>query len=181
MLSLRVWLSWLAWGLAFGAAVALVKGDGAGIRDAVGNLSAPWLVLPFLSGRGRGRAAAAALLGALTSLASVAAFCLCESGAFLHIYPSVAAADSSGLVQRIALGAVVSGPVMALLGLWWARTRSRAAGLAVGLAFALEPLAVWLYPRLEGYRPQLDHPGVYAAEVFAGVLTCIMMLRYRRA
>jgi hypothetical protein len=35
--------------VAFGVIMAVIKGQNAGVRDAVGNLSAPWVVIPFLA------------------------------------------------------------------------------------------------------------------------------------
>jgi hypothetical protein len=35
--------------LAFGIGVSIVKGNAGGVRDAIGNTSAPWLLLPFVA------------------------------------------------------------------------------------------------------------------------------------
>ena len=35
--------------VAFGALESVVKGSGSGVRDGIGNLSAPWVILPFLA------------------------------------------------------------------------------------------------------------------------------------
>jgi len=43
-----VWILSLA--VLFGVASAWIKGNSAGPRDAIGNASAPWLLLPFLAG-----------------------------------------------------------------------------------------------------------------------------------
>jgi hypothetical protein len=40
-------------GIAFGVLVAVVKGQDTGVRDALGNTSAPWVVVPFLAGKRR--------------------------------------------------------------------------------------------------------------------------------
>ena len=40
----------LAGALAFGVGVAAIKGQDTGVRDALGNTSAPWVVLPFVAG-----------------------------------------------------------------------------------------------------------------------------------
>jgi hypothetical protein len=40
-------------GIAFGVLVAVVEGRDTGVRDALGNTSAPWVVVPFLAGKRR--------------------------------------------------------------------------------------------------------------------------------
>jgi predicted lysophospholipase L1 biosynthesis ABC-type transport system permease subunit len=37
-------------GIAFGVLVAVVKGQHTGVRNALGNTSAPWMLAPFLAG-----------------------------------------------------------------------------------------------------------------------------------
>src|SRR5437763_4667 len=64
-------------GLVFGVAAALFKGEDWGVRTVVGNLSAPWLVLPFLAGWSRRSFVGASGLGAATSLLSVVGFYVC--------------------------------------------------------------------------------------------------------
>ncbi|HEY5223472.1 MAG TPA: hypothetical protein VIJ18_10565 [Microbacteriaceae bacterium] len=51
--------------LALGVLIALVKGEGGGIRYDIGNLAAPWLVLPFFCGRLARRPAYAVVVGAV--------------------------------------------------------------------------------------------------------------------
>jgi hypothetical protein len=36
-------------GLDFGLLVAVIKGQDPGVRDALGNTSAPWVLVPFLA------------------------------------------------------------------------------------------------------------------------------------
>jgi hypothetical protein len=70
----RVFLIVLA-ATAFGVAMSVLKGNGAGIRDDIGNLSAPWLLLPFLAGAAmRGRGLAGAAIGLAATCAGLMAF-----------------------------------------------------------------------------------------------------------
>lgn len=65
-------------GVGFGALVALVKGQDPGVRDALGNTSAPWIVLPFIAGRCFARARSAALAGLAVTLVSLLGFYVTE-------------------------------------------------------------------------------------------------------
>ena len=60
----------------FGVGISLIKGSGGGVRDVIGNASAPWLLLPFVAGAvaGERRLARAALIGLLASLVAVIGF-----------------------------------------------------------------------------------------------------------
>src|SRR5947209_16181208 len=65
--------------LAFGVAIAVLKGGDAGLRDAIGNISAPWLLLPYLAGTVSRGPIRGALLGAATCLAALAGFYVAEA------------------------------------------------------------------------------------------------------
>ena len=66
----------VALAVAFGATMSVVKGNGSGVRDAVGNVSAPWVLLPFFAGAFAGRRSVgrAAVVGCAVSLAALAGF-----------------------------------------------------------------------------------------------------------
>jgi hypothetical protein len=68
----------------FAAVDAIVKGHHGGMRNAVGNVSAPWALLPFLAGAGARprRRRAGALVGALSTVAALACYSVVRSGAF---------------------------------------------------------------------------------------------------
>src|SRR5690242_13210774 len=67
---------------AFGVGIALFKGTGGGIRYAIGNLSAPWLVLPLIvtvvTLPVRRWSGSAAATGGLVALCSLVAFYVTE-------------------------------------------------------------------------------------------------------
>jgi hypothetical protein len=52
--------------VAFGATCSVLKGNSSGLRDAAGNISAPWVILPLLAGAFA--ATRRPLLGALTGV-----------------------------------------------------------------------------------------------------------------
>ena len=60
----------------FGFAVATLKGQGGGLLDGVGNLSAPWLLVAFLPGLGSRSAVKGALAGLAATMLALAGFYL---------------------------------------------------------------------------------------------------------
>jgi hypothetical protein len=73
MLRRLVLIPLLAFG--FGFAIATVKGHGGGLLDAVGNLSAPWLLVAFLPGLRTRSIARGALAGVAATMLALAGFC----------------------------------------------------------------------------------------------------------
>src|SRR5215468_1853500 len=65
----------------FGIAAAWIKGNGAGLRDAIGNISAVWLLLPFAAGAATGsrRIIVGAISGLVATLAALTGFYVAES------------------------------------------------------------------------------------------------------
>ncbi len=127
----------------FGAVMSVLKGNDAGIRDDIGNLSAPWLLLPFFAGaavhRREPAAAAAGLAATVTALVTFNV-----TNAFvLDLGPHSLATD-----LRLTLGAtgywiprgLISGPVFGALGGFWRRRRYPVLGVAVILLLDAEPL-----------------------------------------
>src|ERR1700733_5080200 len=60
----------------FGFVVATLKGQGAGVLDGVGNLSAPWLLVAFLPGLYSRSAVKGALAGLAATMLALAGFYL---------------------------------------------------------------------------------------------------------
>ncbi len=69
----RLFLALVA-AVAFGAVAGLVKGDSAGIRSGIGNLSAPWLLIGLLPATRSRTFRGGAITGALCTLAALVAF-----------------------------------------------------------------------------------------------------------
>jgi hypothetical protein len=132
--------------------MATIKGSGAGARDALGNISAPWLLLSFVAGASVVRVRLAALTGLGAALTALAAFYVAES-ALLDLGAHSWITDLSLTVRAgrfYFVGSVVSGPVFGALGGIWAKRRSATVAACFALLFALEPLAVWASQRRIG-------------------------------
>src|SRR5262249_41495915 len=108
--------------VAFGASESIFKGNGAGLRDGIGNLSAPWVILPLLAGAlgSRGNIALGAVVGLLTTLAALAGFYLANAFV-LDLGPHSSVHDIgltlSGGNLWFKAGAM-SGPAMGAVGAW---------------------------------------------------------------
>jgi hypothetical protein len=162
--------------LAFGIGVSIVKGNGGGVRDAIGNTSAPWLLLPFVAviyARTR-----TTLQGILTGvLASMTALCgFYVANAFVLDLGPHSWLDDISLTANagrlfFAL-AVISGPLFGALGAWWNRMRSRWLAVLVAALLVVEPLASWLY-ELIGRVAYSDLIAVWAGEIAVGLCACV--------
>jgi hypothetical protein len=166
-------VSLLLAGVAFGVLVAVVKGQDPGVRDALGNTSAPWVVVPFLAGARYRSVWRATLIGVATTLA-----------AFLGFYAAEAAILDLGLHPwyvdlRLTLGAgreyevwgLLSGSLYGALGGLWASRLVIVAPVAVGLAFVCEPLIVlflWRGGIWGGGELLLHYRWLWASEILIG-------------
>jgi hypothetical protein len=135
---------------AFGAGMSFLKGNDAGIRDEIGNLSTPWLLLPFLAGAlTNGRRLRGAAVGLAATLVALTAFYV--ANAFVLDLGRHSRAED----LRLAFGngywfarGLVSGPVFGWLGGAWRRRGFPYWGVAVVLLLDLEPLALALNQRM---------------------------------
>ena len=129
--------------LAFGVTVSVVKGNNAGIRDAIGNVSAPWLLIGFLGGviAGRRRVIVGTLTGTGATLIALLGFYVANSFVLdLGPHPWLTDLNLAFVSGQIYFFfALVSGPIFGMLGVWWVRTRSVIPVFLVGLFFILEP------------------------------------------
>ena len=143
----------LAVAAAFGAVERSLSLQHSAFLAAVGGLTAPWLLLPFLVGTARPRREGTALLG----LACVwLAIGVCSAGAETggdfggQLTPDriVSYLGNFGLSHLpVLVGAAVSGPVYAVLGHRWRVSRSWLPALAVTAPVTLEPAVRWLAGR----------------------------------
>jgi Family of unknown function (DUF6518) len=160
-------------GIAFGVFVAVLKGQDTGVRDALGNTSAPWVVVPFLAGTRYPRVWKAALVGIATTLASLLAFYAAEA-AILDLGPHPWYTD-----LRLTLGSgrlyetwgLFSGALYGALGGMWASRRPLVAPVAVGLAFVCEPLIVLFVWKAGFWGGDLlfHYPWMWIGEVLIGL------------
>lgn len=149
----------LAAAVAFGVTVALIKGQAVGVRDALGNTSAPWVVLPFIAGTHFPRARSAAAAGLAVTLISLLSFYIAEA-AILNLGPHPWWVDlrlTAGSMNIYEQWGIFSGLLYGTLGWLWAYRSKVGAAAAVGLAFAAEPLIAFLAQR----------DGIWGAEILA--------------
>lgn len=169
--------------VAFGVVAGAVKGDSAGLRSDIGNLSAPWLLvglLPAARSRTLGRGAAmglacslAALLGFYATLTIVLSGHLGGGGYVRELGVELRA-------NRIyLLSGLVSGPVCGAIGAWVSRRRPAWLWMLTGCLLAGEVVAV----ALAGGVVLLPHPmyfswgvndwGPYIVEAVIGVVIAV--------
>ena len=157
----------------------------------VSNLSAPYLLFPFLAGATGARSwRGAMLLGVLVDWAIVAAFYArgfydpaVIASNHRNGQPTISGAQVLDWATTQADGpwlwlGVVAGVVFGLLGMWWARSRSVLGAAAIGLPFAVEPLAWRVYEGRWAVSAIL-----WAAEVTVGVAVFgvrLLLARRRR-
>src|SRR5260221_11598461 len=104
----------------FGIAAAWIKGNDSGLRDAIGNISAVWLLVPFRAGASTGsrRLVTGALSGLAATLAALAGFYFAESFV-LDLGPHPWLTDLSLTMRTVVYygeRALVTGPFFGALG-----------------------------------------------------------------
>jgi hypothetical protein len=172
---------------AFGIVSAVVKGDGSGLRDAIGNVSAVWLLLPFLAAAAGGarRLASAALAGLAATLVALCGFYFAESFV-LELGPHPWLTDlalTMGTVRHYAEFALLSGPVFGALGHVWRQRHSLAAAGLLASAFVLEPAVWWLYGREVGggaAYPVPGYPALWVGEIALGIAGFALLVKFAR-
>ncbi len=164
----------------FGVAVAILKGGDAGVRNVLGNVSAPWLLLPFFAGMlGRGPLRGG-LIGAATTIAALIGFYVAQAFVLdLGNYPwytDLALTVGSGR-QYYAAG-LVTGPLFGALGALRTRHRRALVTTVVGLAFVGEPLAVFWWLHRHGIASAdtgfvVAVPALWLGEIALGLLLAV--------
>ena len=172
--------------VAFGACASVLKGNGAGVRDGIGNLSAPWVILPLLAGAlaSRGNIWLGVVVGLLTTLAALAGFYL--ANAFVLDLGPHSSLHDIGLTLNVGnlwfKAGAMSGPAMGAAGAWASRRGGFVvAWSAVGIV-VFEPLAVYLvYLASDGRfaAGEGQWNGVYAAEAALGAIAAAALWRAR--
>jgi hypothetical protein len=166
-------------GLAFGAADQQLGSHttalGAWAATAA-QVSAPWLVLPFLSGSTQKRARMAAALGLVVTVSALLGyFAMTYSPMEIHPWSidrftlGMVAVTTRGWYNPLyILGGLVSGPLFGLLGQRWRVRRSWVSAVIVSGALCLEPLARWAVGHLPPPAP------VWTAEVASGAVVAAL-------
>lgn len=169
--------------VAFGTATAVLKGDDAGLRDVVGNISAPWLLLPYFAGTLTRSGIRGALMGATASLVALLAFYITEAFVLeLGGHPVLTnLALTLGAGRMYFAAGAVCGPVFGAIG--GIRTRFRAVITAAVVALALvgEPLAVFAWLAHVGVSPSdtgfvVQYPALWIGEAALGLVLGLRLL-----
>ena len=165
-------------GLAFGAAdqqLGTLTAELGPWTSTAAQMSAPWLVLPFLVGTSQQEARRAAVLGlVVTASALVGYFAMTYSPLEIHPWTfdrftsGFVAVTTSGYNPFYILGGLVTGPLFGLLGQRWRLRRSWVSAAVVTGALCLEPLARWAVGQLMPPAP------VWAVEVAFGVVVATL-------
>ncbi|MCL6446345.1 MAG: hypothetical protein K6T83_23345, partial [Alicyclobacillus sp.] len=107
----------------FGAIMSIIKGNDVGLRDAIGNMSAPWLSLPFVAAvyAKLHRPVQGALVGLLATVCALTGFYFMNSFVLdLSPHPWL---EKLGLTMRSGwfyfLLGFLSGPIWGFLGGWY--------------------------------------------------------------
>lgn len=154
-----------------GVLFEVIKGDGTNpFRYVIGNLAAPWLVVPFAGGRSVRNPLAGALIGAVLAIVSLAAFYslleLVNHSLSIHVLSNYVLFFSAGAVVGGVTGllATLSRPFLT----WW---------LALGLPalFVLEPFAAFAVG-FSGGRTGVN-VAVWVVELLLGVVSFVVVLR----
>lgn len=171
--------------------MAVFKGNDSGIRMAIGNSSAPWLILPFVAAAmtTRHRVFQSALVGLCASMIGLFGFYFANIFVLdigphpeLSPYPLVAdflASIRSGKIYFIL--ACLSGPIFGILGGYLHQKRTNMFLVFTATLFVLEPCFGLLYVRFfSGFTYYVDYPMVWLVEaVFGVILFIFIIVRFR--
>jgi hypothetical protein len=167
--------------LAFGAAIAVIKGQDVGFRDALGNMSAPWVLVPFVVGMRARSLWRGALLGLTVTLLALLGFYVAEAAVLdLGSHPWWVDLQLTMKWNLYDSWGIVSGLLYGSLGALWSARRSLVAGVAVGVAFLGEPVVAFLLAHAGIWDAELLHyTWLWVAEVIAGMaaVACVLTLR----
>jgi hypothetical protein len=119
---------------------------GVAAPSVVGNVSTPWLLVPFLAGTRCTRVRAAALVGLVATTVAL--------GGFYLFTTLVVDLGRHGVLGDLRLefwanrgyfeGALLSGPLLGALGGWWRRTQTLPASAVAGALLMAEPIVLLL-------------------------------------
>ena len=146
-------------GFAVGLLAALIKGDGGGegipeLRNVLGNLSTPWLLVAFVAGTTASRLRWGALYGAAATAAALSGFYLLST--LVQDLGDHGFAGDFGLMLSANRGyleaGIITGPLFGSLGAWWHQSRMLHASIVAGALLMAEPLVLIL---LSAFGP--DH------------------------
>jgi Family of unknown function (DUF6518) len=114
------------------------------LRNVIGSLSTPWVLIPFVAGTLCARRLTGALLGLATTLTALAGWYLCATlSEDLGGHGFLGDLRLEFSANRVWFTAgLISGPLFGILGSWWHRTRTLSAGVVAGVLLMGEPLVM---------------------------------------
>ena len=143
----------------------------------VSNMSAPWLVLPFVAGLTQRSGRRAAVVGLAATLAALTGYFAMTLSPVEGVAFDQALAEVGPLLKvqvPWVLGGLATGPIFGILGCRWRNDRASISAFAVTGALALEP-AVWA---AVGRRS--GPPTAWAAEIVVGLSVAAILVTQRR-
>jgi hypothetical protein len=162
----------LALACLYGVADAFIKGHHGGTRSAIGNMSAPWALIPLLATAfvRPSRVVAGALIGASFTIAALASYLWVRvaRGGGSHGYAALTVASLGN--RWFVLGSI-GGAALGALGAQLAKGRKwTAIGMISASLMVLEPLSrvVWATVKGEPPRTLIPSPEVWVVEVLCG-------------
>lgn len=173
-----------------GIALGTFKGDSSGLRGAIGNLSAPWLLIGFLPAVSCRKIVRGACMGLASTMVALLGFYAALTlalaghlggGGYLREFPVEVGAN-----RIYFLGGLVTGPLLGAAGAWMGRRHPGAVALASGALIAGEILAVALVqghqlaPRPLYFRWGVDGWSPYIGECLLGIGIIVATLTWRR-
>jgi hypothetical protein len=181
----RMWTGFLL-AAAFGVALGLFKGNDPGLRNGIGNLSAPWLLVSLLPALRCRTVLHGALAGAASTLVALAGFYAAltavlagqlGAGGYLARFLVEVSAN-----RIYVLGGIVTGPVLGAIGAWIGRRRPGSSWLVAGALMAGEIVVValvrghQLLPAPVYFNWGVDDWTPYVGESIAGAVVVMAAL-----
>ena len=129
-----------------GIALGAFKADSSGLRGAIGNLSAPWLLIAFLPAVSCRSAVRGAWMGLASTMAALVGFYAAltlvlagDLGGGGHLREFVVEAGANRIYF---LAGLVTGPLLGAIGAWMGRRHPSMVAVATGAVLAGEIVAV---------------------------------------
>ena len=185
----RVWFGLLLAAL-FGVAAGLFKGNDAGLRGGIGNLSAPWLLVALFPALHCRSVMRGALLGLTSTLVALAGFYAAltavlagQLGGGGHLTELLVEVSANRIYV---LGGIITGPILGAIGAWIGRHRPDSLWLVVGALVAGEILVVALVHGHQLLAPFYFSWGVtdwapYIGESIVGIAIVLAALFRKRS
>lgn len=162
----------------FGVLVAVLKGSEAGVRDSLGNISAPWLLLPYFAGTMFRGPVRGATMGTIACLTALAAFYVSES-IVLDLGSHSWLTDLSLTLRagrQFFLAALVCGPVLGAIGGVPTCRRRVVTAAIVGLSLVGEPPVLFAWLGREGLAASDSGMVVHYAPLWVGEMVLGLVL-----